>query len=250
MKSTKCVMVILLITTLFGCATPRTGSEAYKGRSPQEIFSKGESSLTKKHYKEAVAEFEAFDALYPFNPAAEQAQLNLIFAYYKATDPDSALAAADRYIRLYPMSPNIPYVYYLRGVINMERNISWIYTAFPCDLAKRDLTSLQNAFIDFQKLLQQYPHSIYAADARKRMVHIKNLIARRELQVAEFYFQRGAYVAAANRASYIVSHLPGTAEVPAALTIMVKSYRALGNEDLANDCLQVLRLNRYSIPKL
>lgn len=243
MKNFKGLILTFFLLALSGCAAPPTGSEAYKGHPPEEIFGKGEKSLSKKHFKEAVSEFEAFDALYPFDPRAEQAQVDLIFAYYKEHDPDSAIAAADRYIRLYPTSPKISYVLYLRGIVNMDRNISWIYNAFPCDPAKRDLTSLQLAFTDFQKLLQHYPNCMYAADAHKRMLHIKNLLARRELQTAEFYFKRNAYVAAANRASYIVQHLPGTPEVPQALCLMVKSYRALGDDELANDSLQVLKLN-------
>ncbi|MBA2654750.1 MAG: outer membrane protein assembly factor BamD [Gammaproteobacteria bacterium] len=243
MKNDKWIILVFVLFYLAGCAAPPTGSEAYKGKPPQEIFVKGERSLSKKHFKEAVAEFEAFDALYPFDPRAEQTQVDLIYAYYKAGDPDSAIAASDRYIRLYPMSPKIAYVYYLRGVVNMDRNISWIYNAFPCDPAKRDLASLSHAFVDFQRLLQLYPSCIYAADAQKRMVHIKNLLARHELQIAEFYFNRHAYVAAANRASYIVQHLPGTPQVPTALVIMVKSYRALGDDELANDALEVLKVN-------
>lgn len=242
MKNIKCLLWILLIL-LASCAKPPTGSEAYKGHPPEQVFGKGERSLAKKHYKEAVAEFEAFDALYPFDARAEQALVDLIFAYYKSNDFDSALAAADRYIRLYPMSPKIDYIYYLRGVVNMERNISWIYNAFPCDPAKRDLTALQQSFVDFQKLLHLFPCSIYAPDAHKRMVHIKNILARRELQIAEFYLKRCAYVAAANRASYIVQHLPGSECVPNALKIMIKAYRALGDNELANDALQVLQLN-------
>jgi outer membrane protein assembly factor BamD len=243
MRNIKYVFFVILLLSLAGCAAPPTGSEAYKGHPPNEIFSKGEKSLRKKHYKEAVAEFEAFDALYPFDSRAEQAQIDLIFAYYKASDFDSAAAEADRYIRLYPMSSKVPYVYYLRGVVNMEHNLNWMYNAFPCDPAKRDLTYLQRAFADFQRLIQLYPDSIYAKDAQKRMFHIKETFARRELQTADFYFKRGAYVAAANRAAYVVQHLPGTRQVPEALILMVKSYRALGNNDSANEALEVLRLN-------
>lgn len=243
MKNFKCFVFVVLLLMVASCTTVPTGSDAFKGTPPNEIYTKGERSLAKKHYKEAVSEFEAFDALYPFDPRAEQAQVDLIFAYYKAKDADSAVAAADRYLRLYPASPKVDYVYYLRGVINMERNLTWIYNVFPCDTAKRDLTALQQAFGDFNHLLHLFPNSIYVGDAHKRMVHIKNVLARRELQTAEFYFMRKAYVAAANRASYIVEHLPGTKQVPEALRIMVKSYRALGEQELANDALEVLRLN-------
>lgn len=243
MKNYKCLFLLALLPLLASCATQPTGADAYKGKSAEAIFCKGERSLQKKHFKDAVSEFEAFDALYPFDPRAEQALLDLIYAYYKASDFDSALGAADRYLRLYPMSEKAAYALWIRGVVNMEHNHSWIYNAFPCDPAKRDLAPTQAAFADFQKLIQVYPNSPYAADAQKRMFYIKNLIARRELQIADFYFARNAYVAAANRASYVVEHLCGSSEVPRALVIMVKSYRALGEMEQANEALQVLKLN-------
>lgn len=243
MKNLKCLLIGLLPLFLASCTTTPTGSDAFKGKPPEEIYSKGEKALVKKHYKDAVQDFEAFDALYPFDARAEQAQLDLIFAYYKAGDADSAIAASEHYIRLYPMSPKIDYVYYLRGVVNMERNVSWIYNVFPCDPSKRDLCSLKQAFVDFQKLIQQFPHSVYAADAHKRLCHIKQMFASRELETAQFYFKRCAYVAAANRASYIVEHLPGTCQVPDALILMVKSYRALGDEEQAAEALDVLKIN-------
>lgn len=243
MKNYKCVILLALLPLFASCTTVTTGADSYKGKSAEVIFSKGERSLQKKHYKDAVSEFEAFDALYPFDPRAEQALLDLIFAYYKSSDFDSALAASERYLRLYPMSCKAPYALYIRGVIDMEHNHTWIYNAFPCDPAKRDLTPLLSAFADFQKLLAVYPNSEYTADAQRRMIYIKNMLARRELQTAEFYFKRCAYVAAANRASYVVQHLCGTPEVPRALVIMVKSYRALGETEQANEALQVLKLN-------
>jgi outer membrane protein assembly factor BamD len=243
MKTIKYFILVFIIPIVASCATSPQGADAYKGQSPQLIYSQGEKALAKKHFKDAVSHFEAFDALYPFDPRAEQALLDVIYAYYKSYDPDSAIAAADRYIRLYPTSRHIAYVYYLRGVVNMERNLSWIYNAFPLDPAKRDLASMQQAFADFQKLLQICPSSDYAGDARKRMIYIRNLLARREIQVAQFYYMRRAYIAAANRASYVVQHLQGSPEVPQALKIMAKSYQALGETDLGNDALQVLKLN-------
>lgn len=244
MKNYKLIILgFFLAISLIGCKTIPTGAEAFQGKPPEEIFNKAEKALCKKHFKEAVTECEAFDALYPFDSRAEQVQVNIIYAYYKSNDFDSALAAADRYLRLYPMSAKAPYVCYLRGVINMERNLSWIYNAFPCDPAKRDLACLQLSFVDFQRVITNYPHCVYARDARKRMFYIKEILARHEYQIAEFYYLRRAYVAAANRASFIVEHLPGTKVIPKALMIMIKSYRALGDEGLANDALQVLTLN-------
>lgn len=243
MKKIRLTFLLALLPLVTSCASTPQGADAYKGKSAQEIFTKGEKSLSKKHFKDAISCFEGFDALYPFDSRAEQAQLDVIYAYYKSNDPDSAVAAADRYIRLYPMSNNVAYVYYLRGVTNMERNISWIYNAFPLDPAKRDLASMQQAFSDFHKLLEVYPDSTYCTDARKRMIYIRNLLSRHELQIAQFYLQRKAYIAAANRGSYIVQHLQGSSEIPEALAIMVKSYRALGENEPADDALRVLKMN-------
>lgn len=243
MKNFKYLLLLWILPLLVSCATSPQGAEAYRGHSAQDLYVSGEKALGKKHFKDAISYFEAFDALYPFDPRAEQVQLDIIYAYYKSYDPDSAIAAADRYIRLYPMSSRVAYAYYLRGVVNMERNLSWIYNAFPCDPAKRDLTSMQQSFRDFQRLIELYPDCMYASDAHQRMIHIRNLLARRELQTAEFYFQRRAYIAAANRASYIVQHMQGSAETPKALVIMIKSYRALGETELAQESLQVLKLS-------
>jgi outer membrane protein assembly factor BamD len=244
MKNYKYVLLLPFLILLANCASaPSAGSDAYRGQAAEVILAKGEKSLRKKHFKEAIAHYEAFDALYPFDPRAEQALLDLMFAYYKANDYDSTLATSDRYLRLYPMSTKADYVLYIRGVASMEHNHSWIYNAFPCDPAKRDLVSLQQAFNDFQKLIKVYPGSAYIPDAHKRMVHIKTLLAKHELQTAQFYFQRHAYVAAANRASYIVQHLHGAPQVPEALRIMIKSYRALGDKHQADEALEVLKFN-------
>lgn len=250
MKNIRILLCLAFLPLISSCASSPQGADAYKGRPPQELFTKGERALSKKHYKDAIGYFEAFDALYPFDKRAEQTELDVIYAYYRSGDADSAIAASDRYLRLYPMSNNVAYIYYLRGVINMERNISWIYNAFPLDPAKRDLASMQQAFADFNKLIQLFPHSCYVHDARKRMIYIRTLLARHELQIAQFYLQRKAYIAAANRASYIVQHLQGTAEVQQALEIMVISYKALGEEEPANDALRVLTANYPHSPFL
>lgn len=237
--------ILLLFAAILsaGCSSAPNGIEAFKDKSAQAIYAQGEAALQKKTYKSAVAHFEALDALYPFSKYAENSQLHIIYAYYAAGDLPSAIAAADRYIHLYPRSERVDYAYYLKGTMKMERDKSWIYSALPLDPGKRDLASIREAFQDFSDLVRYFPRSEYASDARKRMLYIRDLLAKHELDVAQFYYKRKAYVAAANRASNVVQHYQGTSQVRPALTLMVKAYEQMGKPELAEQARQVLRFN-------
>jgi len=232
-----------LVFMLAGCASQSQGVDAFKNYSAKQIYTQAENQLSKENFKVAIDRYEALDALYPFSPYAEKGQLHSIYAYYSNDDLASAQAAADRYIHLYPRSRNVDYAYYMKGITGMERNRTWIYHVFPLDPAKRDLSGYREAFSDFNRLLKFYPRSRYAADAQERMVFIRDILARHELEVAQFYFDRNAYVAAANRSSYIVEHLEGSAQVKPALEIMVKSYHALQKPGLERDAQRVLDRN-------
>jgi outer membrane protein assembly factor BamD len=239
----KISLVLVFLTTLLCACTPTTSVEAYKNKTAQEIFTSAEKHLAKEKYDIAVQEFEALDTLYPFGPYAEQGQLDIIYAYYKSGDFASALAAADRYIRLYPRSPNVDYAYYMKGLVNYGRGDNWFQRLFPTDPSQRDLNYMIQSFHDFHELVQRFPDSRYAPDARLRMLYIRNLLAQHELDVAKFYFRRKAYVAAANRAAGLVEMYPQAPQVVPALAIMVESYQALGETQMANDTLQVLVAN-------
>lgn len=245
----KSVLLLLsLVFTIVGCSNTPKGVEAYKDKSAQAIYAEGEKDLQKKAYKSAVAHFEALDALYPFSKYAENSQLHVIYAYYASGDLASAIAAADRYIHLYPRSERVDYAYYLKGIMKMQRDKSWVYNAFPLDVATRDLASIREAFQDFSDLTRYYPRSEYANDARKRMVYIRDLLAKHELDVARFYFDRKAYVAAANRASTVVQHYQGTSQVRPALQLMIASYEKMGKPDLAAQTRSVLQYNKRTHP--
>lgn len=240
----KFIFLLLSITfVIVGCSSTPKGVEAFKDKSAQAIYVEGEKDLQKKAYKSAVAHFEALDALYPFSKYAENSQLHVVYAYYASGDLPSAIAAADRYIHLYPRSERVDYAYYLKGIMKMERDKSWIYSTFPLDPATRDLASIREAFQDFNDLARYYPRSEYANDARKRMVYIRDLLAKYELDVARFYYDRKAYVAAANRASTVVQHYQGTSQVRPALELMVNSYEKMGKPDLAQQTRNVLQYN-------
>ncbi len=231
-----------------GCATTEPMA-AYKNKSDEQIFESGERNLAKGKYDAAVKDFEALDTLYPFGEYTQQAQLDIIFAYYKNDDSASALAAADRYIRLYPRGPNVDYAYYLKGLVNFGRSENWYQKLFPTDISDRDLNYMEESFDDFNALVQRFPESPYAPDARKRMLYIRNILARHELKVAKFYYERKAYVAAANRGHYIVEHYQGAPEVIPALEIMIKSYRELGETNMANETAELLQRNYPDSPE-
>jgi outer membrane protein assembly factor BamD len=237
------IFITLMSFTLVACKTTEP-LEIYKGDTAEQIFTQAEHNLAAGHYESAAKDFEALDTLYPFGAYSQQGQLDIIYAYYKkGDDAESALAAADRYIRLYPRSPDVDYAYYMKGLINMGTNDSWIDRWIRSDPAQRDLSGMDQAFQDFNLLVQRFPNSRYAPDSRKRMIYIRNLLAQNQLEIARFYLKRKAYVASANRASNVVSLYQGSPQVVPALSIMYESYRALNEDKMANDALRLLITN-------
>lgn len=244
MKMIKFIAITFFCAFICGCAATKVDPvDLYQGQSQAKIFTDGKIAMKKGQYDEAVKHFEALDAQYPFGPYTRQALLDLIYSYYESSDTGSALVTADRYIRLYPRGPNVDYAYYVRAVIQFNANHGFFERHFPVDFAKRNTTSLKNAFADFNQLVRYFPRSKYAADARQHMVYIRNILARHDLQVAQFYYDRKTYVGAANRANEVVQHYQETPSVPAALALMAKSYQKLGLTKDENEALRVLRLN-------
>lgn len=234
---------ISLACLLTACSTTTDPADAYKGQSPEQIFFRGEKALRSHSYQEAIKRFEALDVQYPFDHVTEVAQLHLIYAYYMSNDYASAEAAAERYIHAHPTNPNVDYAYYMRGLANFYQNLGLFERLFSVDLATRDLTQIKKTFAGFQELTQRFPHSAYTPAAHQYMIYLRNLLADHELEVAEYYYSRKAYVAAANRANLVVRHYQGAPAQPKALVIMVKSYRALQLTQNAADAFAVLQYN-------
>jgi len=240
----KHIITTIIALLLTACASDfKDPTSEFKGQSADKIFKNAEKSLTKKHYEDAIKGFEALDIMYPFSKYAQQGQLNIIYAYYKNTAMDNAIAAANRYIHLYPVDPNIDYVYYIKAMANFDKTRSEFDILYKRDISSRDLFSMREAFIDFNELISRFPNSKYAQNTRNHMIYIRNLIAKHELSVAEYYMNRKAYVAAANRASYIVAHLNGTPQVKAALKIMIEAFTKLGASKEATEAQRVLDMN-------
>jgi len=238
------VSLFLIVLVINGCSSAHKSlEEQYKGQSADDLYTQGEVSLNKKHYKDAVQYFEALQTIYPFGQHAEQTQLDLVYAYYKSDDQISAVAAADRFIRLYPRSEHVDYAIYLRGLANFNQKRGILQNLFYTDLSQRDFGTMKQAFGDFKLLLERFPNSSYAPDAKQRMIYLRNIFAKHELDVAKFYMRRKSYVAANNRASYIVQHLQGAPETKEALQIIAAANEALGLTKPAEDAKRVLALN-------
>ena len=234
---------------LNGCSST-SKTDPYSSMIAEQMYNKGKAEAKKERYAIAIKDFEALEARYPYGEDTCKAQLALIHAYYKNDDAASALAAADRFIRMHPQHHNVDYAYYIKGVVNYDENFSTAYKYFPLDRSLREPTLAKQAFDDFKVLLQKFPASEYAVDAKKRMLNLRNQLANHELHIADYYMKKGAYLAAANRAAYIVNQFNQTEVVPNALAIMVKAYQTLGMHELANDALATFNKNFPNQEKL
>ncbi len=236
-----------LFLLLTGCANNKAVTPPYdpalEKYNAKELLDLGERSIAKGNSKEAIKYFHALNVKYPFSPYARQGMLDTIYATYKTDKWGSTLLEAERYIRVYPRGPDVDYAYYMRGIVNMGKGRDPTFRFLGVDPALRDLSHINDSYTDFATIVRYFPESRYAADARARMVYLRNLLARHELIVADFYYQKKAYIAAANRAATIVEYYQGAPQVQDALVLMVKSYRAIGQEALANNALRMLKLN-------
>lgn len=208
-----------------------------------QLYKKVQQQIDSGRYDLAVESLEALEARFPFGTYADQSQLLLIYAYYKKGESEAASSAASRFIRLHPQHPNVDYAYYLKGLSSFTEGHGLFERFLPTDLTTRDPGAARDSFADFYQLVSNFPESPYAADAEKRMIYLRNLLARYEVHVANYYFKRGAYLAAANRGRYVVENFQKTPAIPDALAVMTQAYLLLGYDELARDSLTVLYTN-------
>lgn len=231
---------LLCLVLLAGCAS---NPEDRPELTEADQYRQAHKSLEDKNYLTAIDELKELQARFPYGDYAEQGQLDLIYANYLSVDYPSTVVAAQRFIRNYPADPHLDYALYLNGLANFNMEKGLFDNLVSSDKSSKDLDSAKDAFKSFKQLVTRFPNSPYAADARSRMVHIRNQLARQELHVARYYAQRGAMIAAINRAQYVVKHYQQTPAVPEALAIMVKGYERLNRPQLADRSRQVLALN-------
>jgi len=208
--------------------------------SAAELFAVAKNDLDSGNYSRAIEKYETLESRYPFGVHAVQAQLDVAYAYYLYDEPESATAAADRFIKLHPRHDSVDYAYYLKGLVNFGLKDSIIDKIYTRDLADYDKSIMQQSYQDFSILVNRFPDSKYAADAVKRMAYLRNQMARAELKVAEFYLGRKAWIAAANRAKTLLETYQGSSSIKRALQIQILAYQQLELTELADDTQRIL----------
>lgn len=230
------VAVATLGLALVGCSGSK---DIVPDNPPSVIYATAQQKLQDGNFKAAITQLEALDNRYPFGPYSQQVQLDLIYAYYKNGDMPMAQATIIRFMRLNPTHPNIDYVMYMKGLTDMSMDESALQHFFGINRSDRDPAYARQAFTDFSQLLQSYPNSQYAADARLRLVALKDRLSQHELAVAQFYTKRGAYVAVVNRVQDMLSNYPDTQATRKALPLMENAYRQM---QLTTEADKVARL--------
>jgi len=236
------ILTLCLIVT--GCSeTPDETNDEYAEWTAEQFYRQARDALNEKRYEKAAKLYEKLEARYPFGKYATQAQMDVAYAYYKNDEPDSAIAAADRFIKLNPAHPNVDYAYYIKGLVNYNRGITFVDRFVPTDSSQRDPGATLDSYKDFDELVRRFPNSRYAEDSKQRMLSLRNNLAMHEIHVADFYMRREAFLAAARRCGEVIRKYQKTQAVPVALEIMEQAYRKLGLVQLADDTHRVFELN-------
>ena len=228
---------------LSGCAGSNGQKDDTDLWSETKLYSEATDKLNDADFAKCGKYFEKLEARFPFGPYSQQAQINAAYCYWKAQEQAQALVAIDRFIKLFQGSPNLDYAYYLKGLITFNDDLGWLGKFTGQDLSERDPKAAKEAFESFKVVVERFPNSKYATDSLDRMRYIVNSLAEADVIVARFYFQRGAYLASANRAQLVIRDYDRAPAVEEALYILVKSYEKLGMQDLSSDANRVLVLN-------
>lgn len=245
--SMKHFLLVGLLAFLSACASNQVLDESL---SESELYLLAQQDLDANSYNAAVEKLRALESRYPFGRFAQQAQLELIYAYYENQEPEAAKSSADRFIRLHPQHPNVDYAYYMRGMTSFTRDRGIFERFLPLDMTRRDPGAARDSFNEFAQLVSRYPESRYAPDARLRMIYLRNLLAAYDVNVGHYYLKRQANVAAANRGRYVVENFQQTPSVADGLALMVEAYQRMAMPELAETSLAVLRSNYPEHPSL
>ncbi len=237
------VILSLAILSLSACGAFRTHQEELETATVERTYEICKEAIDGGNYDRATRDFKRLIGRFPFGTYTELAQLDLAFAQSKLGDSDEALATVNRFIKTYPTHQHADYAYYLRALINVERQNTLVDRLVPGDRAAHDQVTNKQAFLDFAEMLKRYPDSKYAPDARARMVVLRGILADSELKIAQYYLRRGAYVGAINRAKLVVESYQESEQSFDALAVMITAYEALGQDKLAQDSEAVLKLN-------
>ncbi len=243
-------LLLVLVIAATGCNRGTKGDNPDDGLPVETLYQKGHGLMEGGNWSGAEASFRRLVAQYPYGPYTEQAMIETAYAQYKAGKNDDAVSSVDRFIRTYPTHRNVSYLYYLRGLANSNRDTVFLRRVWSLDASRRDLSTPRQAYADFNIVVDRYPNSRYAADARKRMIDLRDVFAQHELDNALYYLRREAWLSAAGRASYLLETYPQSAYQYDAVAVLADAYTHAGNKVLADDARRVLELNAPDHPWL
>jgi outer membrane protein assembly factor BamD len=255
MKNASIILLLLSLSFTSGCSWLGWGDdepteEVTEDFTERDFYEKIQISLNSGNWTLAITNLQLLESQFPFGKYAEQAQLELIYAHFKAADYESSIASAERFIRLHPQHNNVDYAFYLKGLSEISQASGFFDSFLPTDNSKRDIGSARSAFATLTEFLTRFPKSPYAADSRKRLINLRNQLGRAEIHVANYYFSRKAYLAAANRGRFVVENFQQTPAVPDGLAVMAQGYKMLGMQELSDNAVQVLAANYPEHPSL
>ena len=236
-------LALLLGALVAACGVFPEGGDETKGWSAEKLYTEAKDNLNSRNYEQAIKFYEKLEARYPYGRYAQQAQLEIAYAYYKDNEPAQAVTAAERFIKLHPNHPSVDYAYYLKGLANFTEDPGLTGYISGQDMTERDPKAARESFESFKELATRFPESHYARDAVARMHYLVNALASHEIHVARYYLKRGAYVAAANRAQYSLKSYPRAPANEEGLMILVAAYDALGLNELRDDAERVMKKN-------
>jgi len=237
------LLAALLLLTLVACGGLNSSDDETLGWSAQKLYGEAKDAMGSKDWPKAIKYLEKLEARYPYGRYAQQAQLEVAYCNWKDNERASAVAAADRFIKLYPNHPNVDYAWYLKGLINFNETLGVLWWLTTPDLSDRDPRSSRDAFLAFKEVVTRFPESKYAEDSAARMRYLVNTLAQHEVHVARYYMRRGAYLAAANRAQYAIKTYQTAPALEEAVFLLASAYDALGMDALRDDATRVMKTN-------
>ena len=241
----KKILILCMAVMISGCSLfpDKKSDDATENWSAERLYFEAKDAMDSGNHETAIKYYKKLQARHPFGKFSKQAQLDIAYSYYKQDETAASIAASNRFIKLYPTHPRADYAYYLKGLALFNQGKGFVDRYVARDDSQRDPGAALGSFREFSDLVKRYPNSEYVPDARQRMIYLRNGLAQHEVNVAEYYMRRNAFVAAANRARYAVENYQQAPAIPAALVLMAKAYKVLGMTELSDDALRVLEKN-------
>lgn len=237
------LLALFIAALAAGCSSLGNTPDETAGWSASKLYSEAKDAQADGTWDKAAKYLEKLESRFPYGRFAQQAQLELGYVYWKSNEIGSALAACDRFIKLHPNHPAVDYVYYLKGLINFNEDLGLLGYISSQDPTERDPKAARAAFDALRELVTRFPNSKYTPDANKRLNYLVNAMASQEVHVARYYIARGAYIAAVNRAQYVLKTYPQAPAIEEAMYVIVTGYDKLGMSDLRDDADRVMKKN-------